>query len=80
MTKHQQDTDEEGSSAIEYGIIIVSFGFLAAVLSFFMGSLFSSMFYTIGDCIEMNFDPECYSVHENTTDIETDGPMWWPHE
>jgi hypothetical protein len=41
--------------------------------------MFSSMFFTLGDCIALGFDPSCYSVHANDFGGRGDEPSWWPH-
>ena len=33
---------------------------------------------SMSDCIAVNFDPACFSVHSNQP-IDRDDPMWWPH-
>lgn len=36
-------------------------------------------FITMADCIALDFDPVCYSVHANRPVDDVDEPMWWPH-
>ena len=35
-------------------------------------------FTTISDCLELSFDPVCYSESDNKQ-VEAEDPMWWPH-
>jgi len=75
--------DEEGATAMEYGVITATIGAAIAVCSYYFGDMFSSLFYNLGDCIAMGFDPECYSVHANQTAFNADtggSPSWFPHE
>ena len=37
-------------------------------------------FISLADCIALDFDPSCYSVHENKPVEGVDDPMWWPHQ
>ena len=71
--------DETGLTAIETGIIASTIGTVIAVVAWYFGGMFSSMFYTLGDCLAMGFDPSCYSVHENDFGSMGDDPSWWPH-
>ena len=34
----------------------------------------------MADCIALDFDPVCYSVHGNRPVDDVDDPMWWPHQ
>jgi hypothetical protein len=35
----------------------------------------------MSDCIDVNFDPSCYSASSNQgVPVETADPVWWPHE
>jgi len=71
--------DETGLTAIETGIITSTIGTAIAVVSWYFGGMFSSMFFTLGDCLAMGFDPSCYSVHANDFGALGDDPAWWPH-
>ena len=78
---HRFYTDETGLSAIETGVITSTLGLCIAVFAYYFGEMFSSLFYTLGDCINMGFEPECYSIHNNhfdTPDLQGE-PVWWPH-
>ena len=48
-------------------------------LSVFL-EIMSCGFITLADCIALDFDPVCYSVHENQPVEGVDDPMWWPHQ
>ena len=71
--------DESGLTAIETGVITSTVGAAVAVAAWFFGGMFSSMFYTLGDCIAAGFDPSCYSVHSNDFGGRGEEPAWWPH-
>ena len=71
--------DDSGGTAMEYGVITATLGTAIAVTAWFFGGMFSSMFFTLGDCIAMGFDPSCYSVHTNDFASLGDDPSWWPH-
>ena len=71
--------DESGVTAIETGVIVSTIGTAIAVTAWFFGGMFASMFYSLGDCIAMGFDPSCYSVHANDFGGMGEDPAWWPH-
>lgn len=71
--------DESGLTAIETGVITSTIGTAIAVVAWFFGGMFSSMFYTLGDCIALGFDSSCYSIHANDFGGMNDNPSWWPH-
>jgi len=71
--------DETGATAIEVGVIVSIVGAAIAVSAYLWGDLLSSMFFTLADCVGMGFDPECYSVHNNTTEFGGETPSWWAH-
>ena len=71
--------DESGATAMEYGVITSTLGAAIAVTAWFFGGMLSSMFFSMGDCIAMGFDPECYSVHANDFPGLSEEPAWWPH-
>jgi Flp pilus assembly pilin Flp len=71
--------DESGATAMEYGVITATLGTAIAVTAWFFGGMLSSMFFSMGDCIAMGFDPECYSVHANDFQGMGEEPAWWPH-
>jgi len=71
--------DESGVTAIETGVITSTIGVAIAVVAWFFGGMFASMFYSLGDCIAMGFDPSCYSVHTNDFGGMGEDPAWWPH-
>jgi Flp pilus assembly pilin Flp len=74
--------DESGATAMEYGVITATLGAAIAVSAYYFGGMFSSMFFTLGDCIAAGFEPTCYSEHHNAFDSIANGgtPAWWPHE
>lgn len=71
--------DEGGMTAIETGVIVSTLGAAIGVAAWYFGGMFSSMFYTLGDCIAAGFDPSCYSEHTNDFGGRGDEPAWWPH-
>ena len=52
---------------------------LAAGIMLF-AKIMSWGFISMADCIMMDFDPACYSVHENKPVSGVDDPMWWPQK
>ena len=71
--------EESGLTAIETGVITSTIGTAIAVTAWFFGGMFSSMFFTLGDCIALGFDSSCYSVHSNDFAGMGEDPAWWPH-
>ena len=72
--------DVDGLSAIENSIIISTVGAAIGVSAWFFGGMISSMLYSLGDCLALNFDPACYSIHLNDFEGFGENPSWWPHE
>jgi len=66
--------------SVENSIILacVSVLLLGVLLRF--GDVISWGFTTMADCIEVDFDPACYSEHSNESAGSNSGPMWWPRE
>jgi hypothetical protein len=60
--------------AILWTIVVL----VAAVVVIFV-QITSWGFLTLSDCLAADFNPVCYSVHENSV-VDRDSPMWWPHD
>jgi len=81
LTMSQFTSSEEGATSLEYGVIVSILGAAIAVFAWWWGSFFSWSFTTMSDCIDVNFDPSCYSASSNQgVPVETADPVWWPHE
>ena len=52
--------------------IVVAFSVILEIMSW--------GFISLADCLAMDFDPVCYSVHANKPVEGVDDPMWWPHK
>ena len=81
LTMSQFTSSEEGTTSTEYGVFISGLGMVITVFAWWWGSFFSWSFTTLSDCIDVNFDPACYSASSNQdVPVETGDPAWWPHE
>ena len=65
---------------VEDLIIWTALNLLIVVSLSIIIELVSWGFITLADCIALDFEPVCYSVHENRPVEGVDDPMWWPHE
>ena len=63
--------------AILYSMMIIILAIIFVLLQ-----TISWGFTTMADCLDMNFDPICYSQHENSPTVRDTSlePMWWPHQ
>ena len=61
--------------------VLVGFVCVAICASLFLFSdVISWGFTTLSDCIDVDFDPACYSKTANDSAGGSSGKMWWPHE
>ena len=73
--------DEGGSTGIEYGMIVTVMSSLVGVAFFWFGDFLSWGFQTMGECIQVSFDPECFSASSNRgVPTRSGDPAWWPRE
>ena len=60
-------------------ILVGMLGLVAVLAVTLFSDIMSWGLTTMSDCFDVNFDPSCYSESSNQP-IETENPMWWPHE
>lgn len=73
--------DEDGATAIEYGMITITLVATMFAFFFWWGEVFTWGFTTMADCISVSFDEACYSTSSNRGVPSRSGdPMWWPRE
>jgi len=66
--------------SVDYSIVLVCVSVLCLGVLLRFGSVVSWGFVTMADCIEVDFDPACYSEHSNESAGGDNSEMWWPHE
>ena len=73
--------DEDGATGIEYGMIAAATASVVGLAAWWFGEFLSWGFTTMADCIEVSFDPQCYSESSNA-DAPTRGDeaAWWVTE
>ena len=68
-----------GGLVIDETLITGILGLVAVVTIVLFSDVMSWGLDTMSDCFEANFDSSCYSASTNQP-IETEDPMWWPHD
>lgn len=66
--------------SVDYSVLSLCVAVLCLGTLLRIGSMVSWGFVTMADCLEMDFDPACYSKHSNESTGSNGSEMWWPHE
>jgi len=64
---------------IDESLIAGLIGLVVIVMIVMFSDIMSWGLTTMSDCFDVGFDPSCYSASSNQP-IDTEDPMWWPHE